>query len=131
MGSGSFASETQTYLNIHADWSVRSISTTQVEITVTVYCDHQSMYTIGLSKAVNIMLDGQYISLDSPAIEQDGNEFHSTVIGTHTFTLDVAQGESRDVQLSVEWGYGGEYGSPNGRVHLDSLECGGSIHLSR
>lgn len=131
LGSGSFESETGTYLNIHADWSAKTVSSTQVEVTVKVYCDHYSLYTSKLYGAVGILLDGQYASLDSPAIEHDSNDLKHTELATRTFTIDLQEGQSRTFGLHVEWGYGGEYGGPNGRVQLDSLECGGSITLSR
>ena len=60
-------------------------------------------------------------------IEQESNEFHDTVIGTKTFTVDLAPGESKTLLLGVEWGYGGTYSG----IQLDSIECGGNITLSR
>lgn len=129
--SGTFKSDTKTWLNIHADWTARAVSPTKVEVTVTVYCDSYSLYTSRLANSVHIMVDGQYQSFASPAIEIDENNLTHTELASHTFTIDLAEGESRSFDVNVEWGYGGEYGSPEGRVQLDSLECGGNITLSR
>ncbi|MBR5094680.1 MAG: hypothetical protein IK095_06255, partial [Oscillospiraceae bacterium] len=131
LGGGRFDSETGTWLNIHAEWSARTVSATQAEVTVTVYCDHYSLYTSQLYNAVNILVDGQYASLGSPAIEYDSNDLKHTELASKTFTVDLAEGQSRTFGVNVEWHYGGTYGGPNGRVQLDSIECGGSVTLSR
>ena len=107
------------------------MSPTQAEVTVTVYCDHQSIYSSALPGAVNILVDNQYATLDSPALEQDDNTPRSTQLASKTFTIDLADGQSRSIPVQAEWGYGGSYGSPWGQVQLDSLECGGTITLSR
>ncbi len=131
LGSGSFESDSGTWLNIHADWSAKTISATQVEVVIIVYCDHQSLFTGILDDSVGIALDDVYTTNHSPAIQYASNDPKSTELGRQTFTVDLAQGESRKLNLSVAWGYGGTYGSPKGRVQLDSLECGGVISLSR
>ena len=89
MGTGSVDSETPTGLNIRADWSAKAISPTQVEVTVTVYCLHQTLYT-GAYNPVNFMVDGQYASVYARQIESDSYEFRSTELASKTFTIDLA-----------------------------------------
>ena len=113
-------------LNIRADWSARAVSPTQVEVTVTVYCLHQTLYT-GEYNPVNFMVDGQYASVYGRKIENDSYDFHSTELASRTFTIDLAQGESKTFWVSVEWEYGGTYSG----VLLDSIECGSNITLRR
>lgn len=125
LGSGSFRSETGTLLNIKADWSARSVSATQVEVTVVVSAESSSLYNSG--SAVNINLDGQYASLTSKTIDYTDTAMTSHELASKTFTLDLADGASREVDLAVEWHWGGRYGG----VALDVLECGGRIPLSR
>ena len=80
---------------------------------------------------MSILLDGQYATADSPAIEYDSNALKHTELASKTFIIDLEEGQSRTFGLHVEWGYGGTYGGPNGRMQLDSIECGDSITLSR
>lgn len=126
MGTGSMQSDTFTGLNIRADWSARAVSPTQVEVTVTVYCLHQTLYT-GEYNPVNFMVDGQYASVYGRKIESDSYDFHSTELASKTFTIDLPQGESKTFWVSVEWEYGGTYSG----VLLDSIECGSNITLKR
>ena len=126
MGTGNMQSETFTGLNIRADWSARAVSPTQVEVTVTVYCLHQTLYT-GEYNPVNFMVDGQYASVYGRKIESDSYDFHSTELASKTFTIDLPQGESKTFWVSVEWEYGGTYSG----VLLDSIECGSNITLRR
>ena len=72
IGSGSFRSDTGTGLNIRADWSAAISGQDTADITVTVYADCYSLYTTATPGALNIAVDGQYVSLASPAIERDG-----------------------------------------------------------
>ena len=126
MGTGSVDSETPTGLNILAEWSAKAISPTQMEVTVTVYCLHQTLYT-GAYNPVNFLVDGQYASVYGRQIESDSYEFHSTELASKTFTIDLAQGESKTFWINVEWEYGGRYSG----VQLDSIECGSNITLRR
>ena len=124
--SGQFESATPTPLNIRADWSAKSINETQVEVTVTVYCLHQTLYT-GEYNPVNIMVGDQYASSYGTRIRSDSYDFQETKLAEHVFTLDLNQGESTTVWLNVEYEYGGTYFG----VQLDTIECGGNITISR
>ena len=128
IGSGSFRSDTGTGLNIHADWSAVISGQNSVDITVTVYTDCYSLYTTATPNALNIALDGQYVSLASPAIERDGTGGSASVeINSRTFTITLVSGEFREIPLDVVWLYRGSYSG----VNLDTIECGGNIALNR
>ena len=128
IGSGSFRSDTGTGLNIHADWSAAINSQNSVDITVTVYADCYSLYTTATPGALNIALDGQYVSLASPAIERDGTGGAASVeINSRTFTVPLVSGEFREIPLDVTWLYRGTYSG----VELDTIECGGNLVLNR
>lgn len=127
LGSGSFSSDTQAKLNIRADWSAQTSGSGQAEITVKVSLDSYSIHLKAVPNSVNISLGGQYVSLDAPAIEYDGNALLNTVLATKTFTVDLPAGSSKSYTLAVEWQFGGTYGD----VSIPVIECGGSIALSR
>ena len=126
VGGSSFESETPTPLNIRADWSATAINETQVEVTVTVYCLHQTLYT-GEYNPVNMLLGDQYFSMYGTRIRSDSYDYQETKLAEHVFTIDLAQGESKTMWLNVVYEYGGTYFG----VKLDNIECGGNITISR
>ena len=127
LDSGSFSSATNAKLNIRADWSAQTAGSSQVEVTVKVSLDSYSIHLQAVPYSVNINLGGQYISLDAPAIDYDGNAMINTPLAEKTFTVDLAEGSSTKLTLAVEWHFGGTYGG----VELPVIECGGTIDLSR
>ncbi|MBR3474791.1 MAG: hypothetical protein IKH34_06965 [Oscillospiraceae bacterium] len=135
MGRDTFYSDSGTFLNIHADWEAVAVSPDQVEITVTVYADHQSIQNPAQQDNVHIRLDDQYVTMGSPELKQTSNDMTSSQLGSHSFTIDLKPGETKTVTVDAVWEYGGTYGSMEGgnyhRVQIDSIECGGGIRLSR
>lgn len=128
LGSGIFHSDTGTALNIRAEWSASASGENTADVTVTVYVDSYSLYTTASPEALNIAVDTQYVSLASPAIEYDGTDGQRiTMINSRTFTVSLGAGESRSIPVQIVWNYRGTYGE----VYMDTIECGGSISLSR
>ena len=127
IGSGSFSSETGVGLNVQADWSAKTISSTQVEITVSVSINSYSLHVVAVPNSINVMLDGQPVSLNAPAVEYDGTTLRNTPMASHTFTVNLAEGETGSFGLAVEWHFGGTYKD----TELPAIECGGDINLSR
>lgn len=127
LGSGSFSSDTGVGLNLQADWSARTTDDSQVEVTVAVFINSYSLHLKAMPGAVNLSLDGQYVSLDGPTVDYDGSGQISSSAGSRTFVLGLAAGESEAFHLDVVWNFGGSYQE----VELPSIECGGDIYLSR
>jgi type V secretory pathway adhesin AidA len=131
LASGSFSSDTGTWLNITADWSAKSISQEQVQVTVSVAVVSYALHTQYLPRTLNISLDGQYVSLDAPGITYDGEAQAANGLGTHTFTVNLPANSSKSMPLQVEWQFNGSYGGPNGPMELYGIECGGTINVAR
>ena len=127
LGSGSFKSNTRTGLDVRADWSAETFGSETAKIKVTIYVDSWSLILSAAEKTVNISLSGQYVSLDAPSVVHRENTALSTEIGTATFAVPLAEGESITQNLQVEWHYNGNYGG----MSIPSIECGGTIALSR
>ena len=128
IGSGQFRSDTGTALNIHADWTASINDPQSVNVTVTVFADHYSLMTTATPGALQVSVDGQYVSLGSPAIENDGTTgLAMTQINSHTFQVPLTSGDIRTVPVQVVWQYRGSYSG----VDLPTIECGGSITVTR
>ena len=128
LGHGTFRSDSGTAINIHADWNAVVSGEHNVDVTVTAYVDSYSLFTTASPEALNISVDGQYVSLASPAIEiQNTTTPVSTLINNRTFTLSLSGGETRSIPIEVVWNYRGTYGG----TYLETIECGGNITLSR
>lgn len=128
LGSGTFRSDSGTSINIHADWTAVVSGADTVDVTVTVFVDSYSLFTTASPEALNISVDGKYVSLASPAIEIQGNAGQvSTLINNRSFPISLSGGEKRTIPIEVIWNYRGTYGN----VYLETIECGGTITLSR
>ena len=128
IGSGQFRSDTGTALNIHADWTASINDPQTANVTVTVFADHYSLITTATPGALQVSVDGQYVSLGSPAIENDGTTgLAMTEINSHTFQVPLTSGDIRTVPVQVVWQYRGTYSG----VDLPTIECGGNITLTR
>ncbi len=129
--SGYFSSQTGTWLDITADWSVESLDQNRVEVKVTVSAKSFALHYTAFPGSLNISLDGQYVSLDPPTIYYDGGEQAVHALGTTTFTVELPVNSSKVLALQVEWQFNGEMGGPNGRLQLPVIECGGAINVAR
>ena len=128
IGSGQFRSDTGTALNIHADWTASINDPQTANVTITVFADHYSLITTATPGALQVSVDGQYVSLGSPAIENDGTTgLAMTEINSHTFQVPLTSGDIRTVPVQVVWQYRGTYSG----VDLPTIECGGNITLTR
>ena len=127
LGSGSFTSDTGAKINIVADWVAMTSGKDTVDVKVTVSVISYSLYIAAFPNSVDIGLNGQYVSLGAPAINYDGPAQRTSPLADYTFTINLADGQSASLPLSVEWHFRGSYGE----VQIDSIECGGVIPLSR
>lgn len=127
LGSGTFRSSTGVGLEVVADYNVIVKDASNVEVTVSVSAEHYALHLNELWNAVHFAVDGQMASANQPSLQYDGGVAVKTPLATKTFTVAVAQGASKTVSVAVEWAYDGQY---NGN-YIPSLECGGSIVISR
>ena len=128
LGSGSFSSHTGAHIDIRADWEARVSGDTDISVRVTVYLNSYSIYVNALPNCLNIGLNDQYVTLDSPAISYDSNTaLLTTELGSQSFTVQLPAGNSRDLDLQAEWHWGGTYGGE----YIPVIECGGTFTLNR
>ena len=127
LGSGSFTSDTGAKINIIADWVAMTSGPDTVNVKVTVSVISYSLVTAAFPDRVHIGLNGQYVSLGAPAINYTGTAQVTSPLNDYTFTANLADGDTVSLPLSVVWDYRGSYGE----MQIDSIECGGSITLSR
>ena len=119
--SGSFRSDTGTYLNISVSWTARSDESGNVKLTADVSAEHYSLYTGALASAVELTVNGQTYTASSGEISYNGSAVASTPLAR--FTVDVPRG---DVALSAVWHYNGSYSG----VELETITAAGTAHIS-
>lgn len=127
LGSGTFKSDTGVPINLKADWSAKTISASQVEVTVKVSVDSYAIHLQAVPYAVKLSVNGEYVTMDAPAVDYDGSAATNTVFGTKTFTVSLSEGSSANIPVAIEWHFGGTYGGQE----IDVIECGGTISVSR
>ncbi len=131
LGSGTFSSGTPWLLNIHADWSAVTAAAGNAKVEVVVYADH---YPISYNsfESLIIRLGDNSQRMYANEIHSDLNQLQSTELGRYTFTVPLAQGESKTLPLSAVWEFNGTYGDGYGNsVDIPSLRCEGTVTLSR
>lgn len=127
LGSGSFSSDTGVTINIHANWKAETAGKNQVKITVDSVLESYSLHLKPGLKAVVISINGQRLVLDGPELNLDTDTIKHTPLGSHTVTVNLAEGQSATIPISVEWKFGGVYSG----VDLSVITAGGDITLSR
>lgn len=127
LGSGTFKSDTGTGLNLRADWSAKTVSDAKIEVTIKVSVDSYSLHLQAVPYAVKLSVNGEYVSMDAPAVDYDGTSATNTVFGSKTFTVSLSSGSAASIPVAIEWHFGGTYGGEE----LDVIECGGNISVSR
>ena len=127
LGSGSFSSDTGVTINVKAKWKAETAGKNQVKVTVDGLVESYSLHLKPGLKAVVITINGQRLALDGPEMNLDTQTLTTTPLGSHTVTLNLAEGQSATIPVSVEWKFGGVYSG----VDLSVISAGGDITLSR
>ena len=125
LGRGTFRSDTGISLNLVADWTAVSQPEGKVEITVSVKLESRMLHT--RAQPLKICLGTQSVTITAAAVDYDEKENLVSDLGSKTFTVDLAQGETVTVPLEVEWQFQGTYSGKDFPV----LSCGGDIILER
>lgn len=122
-GSGDFSGGTGTALCIFGDYRSKIISDTQVQVTLTATLNHSTLTS--RSTGVTYTLSGYGAgSSSAPAIDSAGG---STYLGSYTFTVNLAPGQSTALDCSVAWKFNGTYSG----TYIDSVTAYGTVYLSR
>lgn len=132
IGSGTFESKSGTYIDITADWTAMTVSDTQVDITFKVNAKSYALDYTGFPDAIHIAVGDKYESCAANTIGYTGSAQTLNELATHTISVNLPAGSSNTFNIQVVWDFNGVYGSPTmGPVPITSLECGGTITLSR
>ena len=127
LGSGSFRSETGVPINLTCIWSAKTSGQGTVEITVTSALESYALYINASADALKYTVNGKSVAVDMPAINTDTTEPIVTQLGSMTFTVNLADGETVTVPISVDWSFGGTYSD----VSLPVVTASTSATLSR
>lgn len=123
-GSGSFSSDTGTALNIYASYQAVTLGSNLVQVTVSANLAHSTL--TARANTLSFSLGGDYGSATAPEINCSGGSA-STYLGSTTFTVPLAPGESKSLNCSVSWNFGGTYSG----VSIAAVTANGTVWLSR
>ena len=127
LGSGSFRSETGVPINLACIWTAKTSGQGTAEITVTTALESYALYINASADALKYTVNGKSVAVDMPAINTDTTEPIVTQLGSMTFTVNLADGETMTVPISVDWSFGGTYSD----VSLPVVTASTSATLSR
>ena len=127
IGSGVFLSETGVAMNLRAEWTANILDESHVQVTVEVYLDSYSLQITEARNSLNVSVGDSYQSADTPTVNWEQNVKLETLMATTRHVISMADGESGDFPVQVEYHFGGTYM----KKELPVIECGGTISLSR
>ena len=125
IGAGTFSSDTGISLNLSCDWKAVSLPDGKAEVTISVNLESRMLHT--RAQPLKFTLGTQSVTITAAAVDYDEKENLITPMGSKTFTIDLAQGETVTLPLEVEWQFQGTYSGKEFPV----LSCGGDITLER
>ena len=102
--SGSFSSDTGTYLNMLVEWKLYTDEAGAAKLQVTLSATHYSLRVDELADGLELNVNGEVYRANSPTIRYEGRGFVTTPM--HTFTVDAPVGAMR---ISATWHYRGSY----------------------
>ena len=79
------------------------------------------------AQPLKISLGTQSVTITATAVDYEEKENLVSDMGSKTFTIDLAQGETATLPLEVEWQFQGTYSGKDFPV----LSCSGDISLER
>lgn len=127
LGSGSFRSETGVPINLVCSWSAQTSGSGTAEITVHAALESYALHVNSSANALRFTVNGSSAAANMPAINTDTTELLLTDLGSMRFTVNIADGSTVTVPVSVDWMFGGVYSG----VELDVVTASTSITLSR
>lgn len=128
IGSGVFESTTGVPLNIHAVWTAKTLDENRVCVRVEVSLVSYSLQIIAAHNAVNVSVGDSYQSSDTPDVNLDDNAaLHTTPIAVTDHIIELPAGQSHSFPVQIQYLFRGVYFNQE----IDTIECGGSIQLSR
>lgn len=118
--SGSFSSDTETYLNLQVDWSAYNTDSGAVMLKVEVSAVSYSFYTSALYNSIEVTVNGTTYYANSPEVAYDGSELKITPMASFTVPVDTG-----NTDISVVWHYKGSYSG----VELGDIKAEGTAWI--
>ena len=125
LASARFQSLSGTSVDIEADCSVTAIDADSVNVTVRVNALSYALYSGVVPLGISV--NGQYSTIDAASVDYSGGTLATSFLGAQNFTVRAPAGATTNVSVSVSWQFNGTVGES----YLPSLECGGSIVVTR
>ena len=119
--SGSFRSDTGTYLNLLVDWSAVSSGEDTVALTVKYSAESYSIFTAASPGNLALSVGGRMYTASCPEISYDGADL--TVTPLATFTVEVPRGTAA---LNAVWHFKGSYSG----TELDDITAEAALNLN-
>ena len=124
-GSGSFASNTGTPLNLVVDWSAKALSDSEIQVTFEMYLNCYTINATPKPGGASITVNGQTYTASTPALQSSSATPTTVRLCTKTVTMSLAAGESLDVPVSASWAFGGKYSD----VDLTTIDAAGTMSI--
>ena len=123
--SGSLRSDTNTAMNIVADWSASSTDDGNIKLEVILYVESMSLNLSSLYNGAVITINGEEFTLTTPVIKVTANEQKKSELCRTHIKLPYTEG-GMSIPIKAVWNYNGVYSG----VELKKLELSGEALIS-
>lgn len=127
LGSGTFSSNTEKWIDIDAIWNAESIDNQTAKVTVSVNLRSYRIQIGEKRNALEITVGDNSTAMDVQALNVETEQEVTTALGTYEFTVDAPIGKITLVPLEVNWHYGGIYSG----TQLDVITAKGDMSIER
>lgn len=124
-GSGSFASNTGTPLNLAVNYTAAAKSDSEVSITFDLYLNCYTINATAKPGGASLTFNGKTYTMDTPELSSSSATATSVKLCSQTVTVPLAAGESLNVPISASWAFGGKYSN----VDLATIDASGTLSV--
>ena len=120
--SGSFRSDTGTYVNTVAEWTAVYAGDGRATVTVTLYAESYTLQCKAIRGGASITVGGETKTFDTPDINIEKDGLQKTLLGSAQFTVAL-NGGALSADASAVWGFRGTYSD----TEIDGIASQGTI----
>lgn len=124
-GSGSFASDTGTPLNLTVNYTAAAKSASEVSITFDLYLNCYTINATAKPGGATVTFNGKTYTMSTPELSSSSATATSVKLCSKTVTVPLAAGESLNVPVSASWAFGGKYSN----VDLATIDASGTLSV--
>lgn len=124
-GSGSFASDTGTAVNLMVNYNATAKSDSEINLTFDLYLNCYTINATAKPGGASVTFNGQTYTMSTPELSSSSATPTSVKLCSTTVTVPLAAGESLNVPVTASWAFGGKYSG----IDLTTIDAAGTLSI--